>query len=84
MTTSCAHCGSPVGTCRYEAFMADEFLCSTCARREVIGRLADCDPDELKILKDRVIKGFDEHPSELIEVIAGMIVRNRIYSEDCL
>jgi len=55
MTISCAHCGSPVEMCRYQEFMSDGRLCSTCARREILGWLADCDDDELDILKNRAI-----------------------------
>ena len=84
MTIPCNHCGSPIENCTYEEIFTGEPLCFTCARREVIVWLADCEHEELKILKDRVIKGFDDHPAELIETIAGMVVRNRIYYEDCV
>lgn len=61
-----------------------EALCPECARREIIGILADCDPDEIKILRRRTEDALRKNPNMFMEILISMIMKNAIKWIDCV
>lgn len=81
VTMKCSHCGESTST-NCDSLMGDGSLCAECARREVIGLLADCTPDDWKILRRRVEDCLRKRPADLRDVVVALILRQAIRTDD--
>jgi hypothetical protein len=63
---------------------AGEFLCTDCARREIIGLLSDMDEEEINHLRRRAEDVLRKNPSILRETIIEMILKNQIKYTDLI